>query len=76
MKLEDRITQSPEICHGQPCVRGLRYPVTTLLELMASEMTNEEILMDYQDLEPEDPDACLLYASKLGKVKSIIEMAV
>ena len=75
MKLEERITQNPEICHGQPCIRGLRYPVTMLLELMASGMSRAEILEDYEDMEKEDLDACLLYASKLGQVKKMVEIA-
>jgi len=54
MKLADRITIDPEICHGKPTIRGLRYPVETILELLSSGMTNEEILADYEDLEPED----------------------
>lgn len=49
-----RITSDPAICHGQPTVRGLRYPVETLLELLSSGMTIEEVLADYPDLERED----------------------
>jgi uncharacterized protein (DUF433 family) len=69
--LMKRITSDPEICHGKPTVRGLRYPVETLLELMASGMSMEEILEDYEDLEREDLLAVLQYASRLSKVKSI-----
>ncbi len=65
-----RITINPEICHGKPCIRGLRYPVTTILELLASGMTPEEILDDYPDLEIEDIQACLQYAAKLSDVKT------
>lgn len=50
----DRITTDPELCHGQPTVRGLRYPVATMLELLASGMTIDEILADYPDLEHDD----------------------
>jgi len=39
----DRITSDPEVCHGQPVVRGLRYPVQTLLELMSSGMTRRDL---------------------------------
>jgi uncharacterized protein (DUF433 family) len=60
----ERITIDPSICHGKPCVRGLRYPVETLLELLASGMTNEEILADYEDLTHEDILACLAYVSR------------
>ena len=49
-KLE-RITVDPSICHGKPTVRGLRYPVESLLELLASGMTIEEIIEDHPDLD-------------------------
>ena len=65
-----RITSDPDICHGSPCVRGLRYPVTMLLELLAAGMTHDEILADYPDLEDADLLACLDYAAKLSRVKS------
>ena len=42
--LLSRITINPGICHGKPCVRGLRYPVETLLELLSSGMSMEDIL--------------------------------
>ena len=54
-----RITTDPEICHGQPAVRGLRYSVQTFLELLASGMTFEEVLADYPDLERDDLLAAL-----------------
>jgi len=73
-KLLSRITVKPNICHGKPTVRGLRYPVESLLELMASGMTNEEILADYEDLEAEDLKACLLYAARLAKVKQVSKL--
>lgn len=64
-----RITSNPEICHGKPVVRGLRYPVENILELLASDMTQDEILEDYEDLEKEDLKACLLFAAKYLSVK-------
>jgi len=74
-KLSDRITIDPNICHGKPSIRGLRYPVESMLELLASGMSIEEILFDYPDLEREDILACLDYASKLVQVKSIHKIA-
>lgn len=59
VKLLDRITTDPEICHGKPVIRGLRYPVDVMLELLSSGMTTEEILADYEDLEPDDILAAL-----------------
>ncbi len=56
-----RITVDPQVCHGKPVVRGLRYPVELLLDLMISDMTNEKILADYEDLKREDLLAARLY---------------
>jgi len=71
MNLAGRITINPEICHGKPTVRGLRYPVETILELLSSGMTSEEILADYEDLEPEDILAVLDFARRLSQVKRV-----
>jgi uncharacterized protein (DUF433 family) len=60
--LLSRITHSPDICHGKPCIRGLRYPIDTILELLSSGMTHIEILENYEDPEPEDIYAVLLLA--------------
>jgi len=65
-QLLDRITIDPNICHGKPAIRGLRYPVETMLELMASGQTIESLLEDYPDLEREDFLACLEFAAKLA----------
>ncbi len=70
-----RITIDPEICHGKPTIRGLRYPVENMLELLASGMTIEELLKDYPDLVRADILACLAYAAKLVHVKSIHKIA-
>lgn len=55
----DRITCDMAICHGQPTVRGLRYPVEMLLGLLASGMSIGEVLEDYEDLERDDLLAAL-----------------
>lgn len=68
--LLDRITIDPAIAHGKPVIRGLRYPVETLLELMSSGMSHDEILADYEDLERDDLLAALAFAARLDKVKS------
>jgi uncharacterized protein (DUF433 family) len=69
MTLFDRITIDPDICHGKPTIRGLRYPVETLLELLSSGMTIDEILADYEDLERDDILAALAFAARLSQVK-------
>ncbi len=69
--LLDRITIDPDICHGKPCIRGLRYPVEVLLELLSSGMTIDDILADYEDLEREDLLAALEFAARLSQVKRV-----
>ena len=71
MNLTERITIKPDICHGKPTIRGLRYPVEMILELLSSGMTPEEILADYEDLEREDIFAALAFATRLSQVKRI-----
>ena len=65
----DRIIIDPEICHGKPCIRGLRYPVEFILELLSAEMTIDEILADYDDLERNDILAALAFAARLTQVQ-------
>jgi uncharacterized protein (DUF433 family) len=71
MNLAERITIDPDVCHGKPCIRGLRYPVETILELLSSGMTTDEILADYEDLEREDILAVLAFAARLSRIKRI-----
>lgn len=67
----NRITVDPEICHGKPVIRGLRYPVEMILELLSAGMTIDEILDDYKDLEREDILAVLEFAARLSQVKRL-----
>jgi len=69
--LVSRITIDPEICHGKPVIRGLRYPVQDMLELLSAGMSFDEILADYPDLEREDLLAVLAFAAKLTEVKHL-----
>ncbi len=71
MNLMERITIDPNICHGKPTIRGLRYPVEMVLELLSAGMTNDEILDDYEDLEQDDLLAVLSYAARLSQVKRV-----
>lgn len=75
MKFTERITTNPEICHGKPCIRGLRYPVETILVLLSSGMTTDEILADYEDLERDDIYAVLAFAARLSRIKRMQEIA-
>ena len=69
--LLSRITIDPMVCHGKPCVRGLRYPVETLLELLSSGMTMDEILADYEDLVRDDLLAVLAFAARLAQTRRL-----
>ncbi len=61
-----RITTDPEICGGKPTIRGLRFPVSRLLGLLASGETRESILQAYPYLEAEDIQEALNYAAFLA----------
>ena len=65
MNLLARITVNPEICHGKPCVRGMRWPVEIILDMLGSRMTKEEIIADHPELEMEDFQACVKFARLL-----------
>ncbi|MCB0167727.1 MAG: DUF433 domain-containing protein [Anaerolineae bacterium] len=67
MILFQRITTNPEICGGKPCIRGLRFPVSRLLGLLAAGETSETILNSYPYLEKEDIQEALTYAAFLAK---------
>jgi uncharacterized protein (DUF433 family) len=71
MDFIERITIDPEICNGKPTIRGLRYSVEKILEMLGSGMTIEEILADYEDLEREDILAALAFATRLSRIKRI-----
>jgi len=64
VKLADRITVDPKQCGGRPCIRGMRIRVTDVLDMLAAGATVSEILADYPDLEAEDIEASLRYASR------------
>ena len=73
--LVERITIDPSICHGKPVIRGLRYPVETMLQLMSAGMTIDEILAEYEDLQREDLLAVLAFAARLSEVKRVDSVA-
>ena len=60
--LSERITIDPEVCHGKPCIRGMRYPVESMLEYLAGGDTIDDVLGEFPDLEREDLLACLEFA--------------
>ena len=71
----NRITIDPEICHGKPCIRGMRWPVEVVLDLLGSGMSIDDILADHPELEKEDIFASLNYARLLMSGQSLKEVA-
>jgi uncharacterized protein (DUF433 family) len=59
----ERITVNPSQLNGQPCIRGLRIPVVTVVDMVALGMQEDEILADYPDLEADDIREALRYAA-------------
>jgi uncharacterized protein (DUF433 family) len=66
-----RITIDPEICTGKPCIRGLRFPVSRLLGLLAAGESREQILAAYPYLQAEDIGEALAYAANLAEDESV-----
>jgi uncharacterized protein (DUF433 family) len=64
MSVMNRITVNPQQCGGRPCIRGIRIRVTDVLDLLASGLSREQVLEELSDLEPNDVDACLRFASR------------
>lgn len=67
----ERITVDPNVCTGKPCIRGLRFPVSRLLGLLAAGETNETILKAYPYLEAEDITEALRYAAFLAEEETV-----
>ena len=63
MSVMGRITVNPRQCRGRPCIRGMRIRVTDVLDLLAAGLSREQVIEELPDLEPEDVDACLRFAS-------------
>ena len=70
MKELNRITIDPDICLGQPTIRGVRITVSVIVKLVASGMTTREILKAYPELEEEDVAQALKYAAWLSSEKA------
>lgn len=59
----NRITINPAVCNGKPCVRGMRFPIATLLGYLAGGMIQEELLTTFSFLEKEDISQALAFAA-------------
>lgn len=71
----ERITIDPNVMHGKPSIRNMRFTVTQMLELIAGGMTFQEILDDYPYIELEDIQACLNYAVRIADTKQILAIS-
>lgn len=65
--LLERIQIDPRICHGQPCVKGTRIPVSLIVQYLANGDSLDEILAAYPGLKREDVQACLAYAAEMTR---------
>jgi uncharacterized protein (DUF433 family) len=75
MNLIERITINPEICHGKPSIRGMRWTVEIIIDMLGSGMSNEEIIADHPELEKEDILASLKFAKMFLSGQSIKSVA-
>jgi len=73
--LISRITVNPDICHGKPCIRGMRWPVEVIIDLLGSGMSINEILEDHPELEVEDIYASLQFAKLAISGHPLIDIA-
>jgi uncharacterized protein (DUF433 family) len=70
--IPERITFNPKQCGGRPCIRGMRICVSDILTMLAENITPEEILQDFPDLEIEDIQACLLFAAQRIDIRKLV----
>ena len=68
----DRITIKPDLCGGEPTIRGMRITVSHVLEMLAGGMTPDEVLQDFPYLEKADIEACLEYAARRAAYREIL----
>ena len=70
--LVERITVKPDVCGGEPTIRGMRITVSQVLEMLAGGMTAEQILKDFSYLERADINACLEYAARQAAHREVL----
>lgn len=75
MNYQNYITIDPDKRGGKPCVRGLRITVYEVLDYLASDMTEEEILSDFPDLTREDLKACIAFAAERERRLAVVPPA-
>ena len=73
--LLSRITVDPAVLMGKPVIRGLRISVDHIIRSLAADISTEDLLEDYHDLEREDIQACLIYAAHLIEEERVYTIA-
>ena len=66
-----RISIDPKVCFGKPCIRGHRIWVSLILDMLASGMTQEEVLKEYPGLIKEDIHACIAYGAEMSRTQYV-----
>jgi uncharacterized protein (DUF433 family) len=70
-QLLQRISIDPNICGGKPCIRGHRIWISLILDLLASGMTGDQILEQYQQLTPDDIRACIAFGAEMARERTV-----
>ena len=68
---KERISMSPWVCHGKPCIKGTRIWVSLILDFMASGSSMNELLEEYPQLKREDILACIAYGAEMSRERFI-----
>ena len=71
MKWQERITVSPDVCHGKACIKGTRIMVSVILDNLADGAGMDEILRSYPGLKGEDIQAAIGYAADLARERVV-----
>ncbi len=72
MDWRDRITVDPLVCHGRACIRGTRVMVSVILDNLAANVSQSEILRSYPSLTPQDIQAAIAYAADLARERVVV----
>ena len=69
-----RITSTPDVCHGKPCIRGTRIMVSVILDNLADGLSAEEVVEEYPPLTIDDVRAAISYAAALTREEEILPL--
>lgn len=72
MSWRERISASPDICHGQTCIKGTRIPVSVVLDNLAAGLKPEDIVTSYPTLSVEDVRAAISYAAEMARGERVL----